>query len=68
VGNAAIASPRIGGDCAEEVRIVDDRREEVDRLRDRLITVDAQNRRVVVGAVTDEKIPLPFKRREFRED
>jgi hypothetical protein len=53
------------GDGAEEVGVVDDRREEIDRLRNRNIAGDANNRRVVVGAVTDDKIPQPFLGREF---
>ena len=44
----------------EQIRIVDDRREEVDGLRDRLVAADAQNRRVVVRLMTDEKIPYSF--------
>jgi len=37
-------------------------------LRDRLIAIDAKDRGVVAGLVTDEKIPQPFAGREFRQD
>ena len=56
------------GNRSEQIRIVDNRREEIDRLRDRLIAVDPQDGRIVAGVVTDEKIPQPFSRREFRQD
>src|SRR5206468_12063281 len=56
------------GDGAEEVGIVDDRREEVDGLRDSNVAGDAHDRGVVIRAVTDDKIPQPFVRREFRQD
>jgi hypothetical protein len=37
-------------------------------LRDGLIAVDPQHRRVIAGRVTDKKIPQPFRGREFRQD
>ena len=55
-------------DGAEEIGIVDDRREEIDGLRDGLIAADAQHGGIVVGGVSDEKIPQPFLGRELRED
>ena len=43
-----------GGDLAERVRIVDDRREEVDRLDEREIVAQHEDPRVVEGLATDE--------------
>jgi hypothetical protein len=48
--------------------VVDDRREEVDRLRDREITGDPDHRRVVTGRRSDKKIPGPFVGGESRQD
>src|SRR5213075_1689757 len=55
------------GDRAEEIRVVDDRCEEVDGFDDRLIAAYAQHGRVVVRGVTDEKIPDPLMRGDFGE-
>jgi hypothetical protein len=43
-----------GGDAAEPVRVVDDRREEVDGLDDRLLVGEREDGRVVARLVADE--------------
>ena len=43
------------GDLSEEVRVVDDRREEVDRLHEREIVGQHEDPRVVEGLAPDEE-------------
>jgi hypothetical protein len=56
------------GDLSEEIWIVDDRREEIDGLRDRGVTRDANHGRVIAGRISDKKIPGPFAGGEFGKD
>ena len=49
--------------CAEVVRIVDDRREEVHGLHEREVVGQAKDPRVIEGLVTDEQPGIGFARR-----
>ena len=45
-----------GGDRSEVVRVVDDRREEVDREDERTLVVELVHRRVIRGVEPDEQV------------
>ena len=50
---------RVGrGDCAVGERIVDDRREEIDRVDDRQIVAQTEHSGVVAGSDTDEQVGM----------
>ena len=51
-----------GGDLPEEVRIVDDRREEVDRLHEREIVGQQEDARVVECLAADEQARIRLQR------
>jgi hypothetical protein len=55
-------------DLAEEIGIVDDRREEIDGLRDGRVADDAQHCSIVGGIRSDQKIPDPFGGGETGKD